>query len=136
MTPDSACTLILRPVPLGAPLECLTTSRRDRPEAIGLPGGTVEHFDPTPIHTAQRETLEETGVLIWPGAMWPIYSGPSGDGKICITYWAEKFDMTGLGPRESGIHISWRPLLDLLQEPAPFWRYNRELFRALTGRSP
>jgi 8-oxo-dGTP pyrophosphatase MutT (NUDIX family) len=127
----AACALIVRPAPLGAPLEVLTTSRRDDPAAIGLPGGKRENVDRHIIDTAVRETFEEAGVVLFPASMWPIYTGPCNRGLTCITYFAARFDLTQLGPKEPGVHIAWRPLLDLMHEPAPFWEYNRELFRAL-----
>lgn len=57
---------VLFPIVLRARPTVLLTRRtahlRDHAGQISFPGGRVEPEDPSPVHTALRETLEETGL--------------------------------------------------------------------------
>lgn len=66
-TQSAAVALVLRPV--GSDLEALFIRRADHPGDpwsghIGLPGGRAESDDETLVHTAIRETEEETGLRL------------------------------------------------------------------------
>lgn len=64
LTPASVLfPIVLRP---GAPTVLLTQRTahlRDHPGQISFPGGRAEPRDPSPAHTALRETREEVGLL-------------------------------------------------------------------------
>ena len=64
LTPASVLfPIVLRP---GAPTVLLTQRTahlKDHPGQISFPGGRAEPEDPSPAHTALRETLEEVGLL-------------------------------------------------------------------------
>lgn len=79
---------------------------------IAFAGGKCDPNDPTPIATALRETLEETGVSpdIWrvSGCLKPCYT-PSGFAITPVLAWADTLPDTHANPQEVA-EIFWLPL--------------------------
>lgn len=79
---------------------------------IAFAGGKCDPNDPTPIATALRETLEETGVSpdIWrvSGCLKACYT-PSGFAITPVLAWADTLPETHANPQEVA-EIFWLPL--------------------------
>lgn len=79
---------------------------------IAFAGGKCDPNDPTPIATALRETLEETGVApdVWrvSGCLKPCYT-PSGFAITPVLAWADTLPETHTNPQEVA-EIFWLPL--------------------------
>ena len=100
----------------------LAVSRKDDPEAMGLPGGSIEPGE-TPEEAIVRETREETGLEI--SNLQEVYRGQCGENisvGFVADYKGEPFQA------EEGI-VKWVGPDALLE--GPFGAYNMELFLSL-----
>ena len=121
----AACLLIVRPTDL----HVLTVSRKNQINRLGLPGGKWEEDDASSIHTACRETEEETGVIVLVQHCEHVYTGAAygSTSHICSTYYATKYDDRNLGQKEPGMFVGWAFFEQLLGPDAPFAEYNKRL---------
>lgn len=106
----------------------LSVSRKDDPNAYGLPGGKQEKFE-TSEEAARRECYEETGLGC--GDLKFLYAGKCEGGKDGKAYWTTTYvgDYTGsVNTEETGV-VRWVSVEDLLD--GPFADYNRRLFDTL-----
>ena len=113
----AACVLIL-----SKDGRVLAVSRKDDPNAWGLPGGKVDPGE-TPREAAERECQEETGLATIKLDLEPILDFKEDDGYRCLTFRAV---VDGeIDTDEAGV-VRW---IDpaLLISSSPFSRYNRIL---------
>lgn len=111
----------------------LAVSRRNDPQKWGLPGGKVDPGE-TSLAACLREAAEETGVVLLPSEVTPLMSCRS-EGEV--HYWTTTYLYIGSHRftddqlvAESGLYISWRPLVDLADPNiSPFAVYNQALVR-------
>jgi 8-oxo-dGTP pyrophosphatase MutT (NUDIX family) len=116
----SACVYIECPV-TG---RILGVSRRDDPNAWGLPGGKVDPGE-TEKTAATRELYEETGVFVFPWNLKEVFRRDGG-----VTYQARIGDISCVEePREGEPRWDWVTVEQLLA--GPFGDYNRRLLEAL-----
>jgi 8-oxo-dGTP pyrophosphatase MutT (NUDIX family) len=128
-TKRAACVLIRR----GGRI--LAVSRKDDPNAMGLPGGKVDPEDgpggqlATLAAAAARELREETGLSIPPELLRFVFERAESDGFTTTTFEGEWADVRGpIRTAESGRvrWISWDELID-----GPFGEYNRQLLSVI-----
>jgi 8-oxo-dGTP pyrophosphatase MutT (NUDIX family) len=123
----AACVLILAPTGGG---RILSVSRKDNPDAWGLPGGKIE-ADETPKQAAKRELEEETGILMDSQRAFPLFLGLDDSGTMTATFFAPRWhgEIFTIEPGRVG----WRPWSDLCR--GPFAKYNtalRDAYQALS----
>jgi len=122
----------------------LAVSRRDRPDDIGFPGGQVEEGEAL-AEAASRELCEETGLVVPPVALAPIYaafSAPVHDGDA---WWLAT--MLGLRQHsrlvpipldpfevESGVRVRLAEPRELVAEDVSFRDWNERFFTSDIGR--
>ncbi len=107
----------------------LAVSRRDDPTKWGLPGGKVDPGE-TSQAAAIRETLEETGLVIYSHEVTPLLSARSvGD----VNFWTTTYLYIGrkiwtgdeIEP-EPGLDVTWLSFDDICDPTiSPFAEYNR-----------
>ncbi len=114
MVIGSVCSIVFNPSGY-----ILSVSRKDDPNARGLPGGKVEPGE-TLKQAAVRETLEETGIRIW--GLVAIMTRKSRV-STCRGFLAH-YHSGELSTEEAGIP-AWVPPTHLLQ--GPFKEYNKQL---------
>lgn len=122
MNKITATTIMIRRSTLGL---YLGVSRKDNPDAFGLPGGKVDPGE-TPEEAAIRELLEETGLTMTNPRL--VFHGTSAGEKDFYvgTYVG---DISGdLYTAESG-RIQWVTAQQLID--GPFGAYNRALLESL-----
>lgn len=131
--PDSTSVLIMRD-----DFKILACSRKDDPDAFGLPGGKVDLSDNSLAIAAHRELHEETGVSISAKNLSFIHSGLC---KGSTTYMNHTFialksliyswDLEKLSPHQvpGEGRVAWIPPLLLLY--GPFADYNRILLEKI-----
>jgi len=108
--------------------QILAVSRKDNPNAFGLPGGKVDPGE-TLSGAVSREILEETGLTFT--NVRPIFMGMCGPGKDGQSYYTTTFvgEISGsISTSESGV-VAWVSRNVLLD--GPFADYNAKLFRSL-----
>lgn len=115
----AACTLIMNEEG-----QILAVSRKDDPNAFGLPGGKLEELE-TSMQAAIRETLEETGyhIILDPWSPFVMKEGNS----VVITYKATidlNRNKEQLDSSETG-RVSFISPSQLLT--GPFKEYNSEM---------
>lgn len=107
--------------------EVLAVSRRNRPNDLGLPGGTVELTDFNPLVALIREVKEETDLEVC--AARHVFSrvDETTDGKVAWAYRVTDWDGE---PKqvEDGITVQWVDPERLLEDGCTFREYNRALF--------
>mgnify|MGYP000470502088 CR=1 FL=1 len=116
----AACVLVL-----GKDGKVLAVSRRDDPNAFGMPGGKLDP-DETPREAAVRELFEETGLTAVNVSEDPVFVHTEDDGYTTYTF---KCEVTGdiLTSEEGKVKwVSPQALFD-----GPFGRYNRHLWSVL-----
>ena len=113
----------------------LGVSRKDDPNAWGLPGGKIDpEDDGDPVTAVLRELKEETGLIGTREYLKYVYQGTSaGDvGYHVITF--VLYDYTGeINTMEAG-RVGWVTVQQLLD--GPFGEYNRQAFTKIGLLSP
>jgi 8-oxo-dGTP pyrophosphatase MutT (NUDIX family) len=122
-TPEAACALIVRP-----DHKVLCVSRRDDPNAHGLPGGGREPFDATLLDTALRELWEETRIRGEKAGAIKLHDAPCADLKKgtvtrSVTFYIPAW--SGLPRSVEEGRVSWRPWEDIVF--GPFGEYNADV---------
>jgi 8-oxo-dGTP pyrophosphatase MutT (NUDIX family) len=118
----NACVLIECPI-TGM---VLGVSRKDDPNAWGLPGGKVEGNEYS-WNGANRELKEETGICANTCDLITLFSY-----ERCVTYRLRIQDVIGsVGIQESGrvAWVTWQQLFD-----GPFGDYNKRLYEAVRSK--
>jgi mutator protein MutT len=127
---EAACALIVSPTE-----RILCVSRKDDPNAWGLPGGKIEPGE-TPKQAAKRELAEETGLVMNSGVSKLVFLGR------CVVPNSRKTMLTAtyVVPRWRGEistveegRVGWRTWDDLLK--GPFAEYNAALRDAFLRHS-
>lgn len=138
-TREHAVTALRRAAAEGVPVavvvvvlrggDVLTMQRAFPPLGAALPGGKVDPGE-EPHVAAARELREETGLVVSPGALVPIYDGRVPSGKLVRAYYAPD---PGGDVRSSGegavIWGSWDPICE-----GPYQMYNTQVRAAARGR--
>lgn len=107
----------------------LAVSRRNRPDDLGLPGGSIEPEE-TPFDALVREVKEETDVDVH--AATHVFSrvDETTAGKVAWAYVVT--DWSGEPQQmEDGITVQWVEPARLLEEGCTFRDYNARLFTKL-----
>jgi 8-oxo-dGTP pyrophosphatase MutT (NUDIX family) len=120
-TKQAACCLVL-----ADDGKVLAVSRRDDPNAWGMPGGKVDPGE-EPMEAAARELKEETGLDAT--RLHQVFVKQDADGFVTYTFACEVEGQ--INTEESGV-IRWvHP--SVLTDPtvSPFTDYNVELFKRL-----
>jgi len=104
---------------------------------IGLPGGRVDPTDPSLPHAATRELYEETGVLVHPGALRPVFEGPGGPSvKAVIAFVVEEAMEIPERPESipfEGV-VGWHPPAAFLSDSCSYQGFQHQLFQHLKIR--
>jgi 8-oxo-dGTP pyrophosphatase MutT (NUDIX family) len=116
---------VLREGERGAELLLIERVKRDGDPWSGqmaLPGGRVQPGDPTPLHTAIRETHEETGVELWAAPVLGRLDeqAPSSSGgafRVAGYVFAVDDRSPLLRPNHEVADALWLPLEALLEPP-------------------
>lgn len=119
--PTTVCTVVFHPNG-----SILSVSRKDDPNALGLPGGKVDPGESLE-EAAIRETKEETGVDITD--MVPIFTGKSRV-TVCRCFLVKKFEGEPIQPKNEG-RVKWVSPLEILN--GPFRNYNTEVLLILSS---
>lgn len=119
--PYSACVLILND-----DSKILGVARRGTTDAWGLPGGKLE-LNENPKLAAARETVEETGVVVAPHDLIPLYFAVDDDGHRVQTFLAKKW--SGEARQGDAGPVKWLSPRELLS--GPYGQYNTEMLEAL-----
>jgi 8-oxo-dGTP pyrophosphatase MutT (NUDIX family) len=121
----------------------LGISRRHNKNIYGLPGGK---FDPTsgditPLNTAVRETLEETGIKV-ENAIFIYQRAELGDGPNQEDFFSSCYyaaDWTGQPHNSEEGNVAWLTVEEITTTKAAFGQYNKkaiEVFRKMFPRVP
>lgn len=114
----AACVLILNDKK-----EILAVSRKNDPNAFGIPGGKVEEGEPV-IVAAARETLEETGYTVYVEKINPFIL--KCDEHITVTFLATiDTSIPRQEIKETGV-VKYVDKTALIE--GPFGEYNAKLF--------
>lgn len=125
---SAACVLILDE----ERTHVLAISRYKNTQDWGLPGGHVEPEDGGDLHSAAvRELKEETGIVVAPINLYPIYTARART-CLCTTFtihgppihWPKN-----LRSRPFEGYVRWQPLEVLTSPHATFRLYTKRLFR-------
>lgn len=120
-TKKAACCLIV-----SHDGKVLAVSRKDDPNAWGLPGGKVEVAE-DPADAAARELHEETGVTAT--KLTPVFSAVDAQGYVTTTFACEAEGE--INTNEPGV-VRWVDVQVLLSaDTSPFVEYNKKLFAKL-----
>lgn len=123
----AACVLIRR----GG--QVLAVSRKDDPDAMGLPGGKVDDVDESIAAAASRELREETGLSVDPDILTQVFEHEEDDGYTTTTFEVEWRNVRGpIRTIEPG-RVRWVSWDELLR--GPFGRYNRDLMMTIGATS-
>lgn len=112
--------------------QILGVSRKDDPNAFGLPGGKVDPGESLE-EAAIRECKEETGLDVW-GLEKAFERLCEGETDYDTTTFYAKYDsaqLIGSAEHETG-HIKWVTWVELLR--GPFGKYNRRLLDSEVNR--
>lgn len=108
----------------------LGVSRKDDPNAFGLPGGKVDPGEDVE-DSVVRELREETGFIADPTTLKCVYEGWCGPGKDGKDYYVATYtgDTTGEIHTEEAGRVAWVTAQQLLE--GPFGDYNRRLLQTV-----
>ncbi len=125
LLPQAVCLLLLNQNE-----EILAISRRDDPNAWGLPGGKVDPGETLEIAVV-RETFEETGLVL--AGVQPVFTAKNDGGEKDTTYMCTTFTGRIVGqapgaPRSEPFVGDVKWVKPSVLEHSVFGRYNRELF--------
>ena len=107
----------------------LAVSRRNRPNDLGLPGGSIEPEE-EPFTALAREVKEETNIDVKAATHCFSRVDETTDGKVAWAYVVT--DWSGEPTQmEDGISVQWVEPNRLLEEGCTFRDYNARLFITL-----
>lgn len=110
--------------------EVLAISRRNDFTQWGFPGGKVDKGE-TNLDCAIREVVEETGIMLMPHYLEPIYSGPcyGADGRdFWVTTYLYRAGVHAAPKAEEGFQIKGILIEELCSVlVSPFAAYNRKV---------
>jgi 8-oxo-dGTP pyrophosphatase MutT (NUDIX family) len=108
----------------------LAVSRKDDPNAWGLPGGKLEPGQDE-VEAAREELKQETGIVLyaeWGGTCKPIEIYRRDDSVTFRVNPSWIFNIVDRAPGETG-RVAWVHIEDLLN--GPFSDYNRKLLKII-----
>lgn len=98
---------------------------------VAIPGGNVEASDASLAHAAARELYEETGVVVTPDDLVPVFRGGSASCP-CTAFVAQRAQIPPVlesVPFEG--FVGWHPPASFLRRRCSYRDYHQHLFQLL-----